>query len=317
MKVLVYGAGAIGSVFGGFLARMGHTVVLLGRAPHMDAIQKNGLKIEGIWGEYLIKTVETATDSAEIKKRHEHDSFDVILVTVRAYDMENAAQDIGLLTGPKTLVVSLQNGLGNIEHFKAHIPASQIIAGRVIFGAKIKQPGLVNVSVEADATLIGKASPDLPDRVVQSLAQVISKARLKCRAVSDIVPYLWAKVAYNASLSPLSGIYKKSFGELLEIDAAKASMRQVVEELYAVAAAEGVKMDPPTAQGYENLLFNELIPATAAHRSSMVEAIQTGKRTEIDAVNGEIVRLGIKNGIPTPENQKLIEAIKNGGSLNG
>ena len=138
---------------------------------------------------------------------------------------------------------------------------------------------------------------------------MFNEARLKCRTTPDIIPVLWAKAAYNAALNPLSAIHGLSYGELLKNEETKSSMRRVVEELYAVAKAEGVKMDPPTSDGYVDVLFNQLIPITAEHKSSMIRAVETGQRTELDVLNGAIIRLGQTHGIQTPENQRLVDGI--------
>ncbi|HTL71425.1 MAG TPA: 2-dehydropantoate 2-reductase, partial [Candidatus Eisenbacteria bacterium] len=134
MKVLVFGAGGIGSVFGGFLARTGHEVTLLGRPWHLDAVRKNGLTITGIWGDYRIKAFDLETSAAELARRDP--SFDLILLTVKSFDTARAVEELAPLMKEETMLVSLQNGLGNVETILKKVPADRFLAGRVIFGVE-------------------------------------------------------------------------------------------------------------------------------------------------------------------------------------
>ena len=152
MKILVFGAGGIGSVIGGFLARLGHDVTLLGRAWHLDAIKKNGLEITGIWGNYRIKAFELFTDIHSLQKSNP--DFDLILLTVKSFDTEVAVEQLLPLIKEKTTLLSLQNGLGNMETILEKINSDQLLLGRVIFGVETS-PGAVEVTVIADDVAAG------------------------------------------------------------------------------------------------------------------------------------------------------------------
>ena len=156
MRILVLGAGAIGSVLGGFLARAGHDVTLLGRAWHLDAVRDHGLRISGLWGEHWVKRLSVATRPEEVAAQP---PFDWVFVCVKSPQTAEAAAQLPAWLGPKTLVCAFQNGLGNYETLLRTVPAERLALGRVIFGVELA-PGHVRVTVFADEVLIG--SPDAP-----------------------------------------------------------------------------------------------------------------------------------------------------------
>jgi 2-dehydropantoate 2-reductase len=128
--------------------------------------------------------------------------------------------------------------------------------------------------------------------------------------VKNIERYIWSKVVYNCALNPLASILDVPYGELLNTDETKRLMRQIVREVYAVAQERGIRLVPGSARGYVRLLFDRLIPLTAAHHPSMLQAIRRGKPTEISALNGAIVNLGRESGVATPVNEILAELIR-------
>ena len=128
--------------------------------------------------------------------------------------------------------------------------------------------------------------------------------------IKNIIPYIWSKVIYNSALNPLATILQSTYGDLLSSEESKNIMRKIIEEIYKVAEKKKVKLLPPTPKGYEKLFFGTLIPRTAAHRPSMLQAINNGKRTEINALNGAIVEMAKSLDVPTPVNETLTRIIK-------
>ncbi len=306
MKILVYGAGGIGSVVGGFLARTGHEVSLLGRSWHLDAIRKNGLAITGIWGDYRIKAFDLYTDLAELKKAAV--PFDLILVTVKSYDTAVAAAELPSLMNENTMVLSLQNGLGNIEALMKTVRPDNFLAGRAIFGVET-EPGAAKVTVIADPVHVGALPAAKPKFTADRMATALSTAKVPALAVNDIVSSIWAKVIYNCALNPICTLHGIPYGKILEGPDTRAQMREVVRECYAVGQSLGVRLEPASADEYIELLEKTLIPRTAAHYPSMLQDKRRGKRTEIDALNGAIVRLGRESGVPAPVNEALAAAL--------
>lgn len=303
MKILVYGAGALGSVFGGFLSDGGHDVTLLGRKWHIERIEEDGLFISGIWGTKIIDNLKLASDFSEIKG-----DFDLILVTVKSYDTEEAGKDIKKILGEETLVIHLQNGLGNAEILLKYIPEDRLITGRVIFGVEI-EPGMVEITVSADETVIGTLG-SVPGPTLMRVADIFSRAEIPCRTANDISKYLWAKTLYNCALNPLATLLEVPYGFLADNEYTIRIMDGVIDEIYDVGSLLGVKFDPETPEGYKKIFYSQLIPVTAEHHASMLQDIRKGKRTEIDALCGAIVRYGEELNVETPYNSFLADLIK-------
>lgn len=308
MKILVFGAGGVGSVLGLLLARSGHDVSLLGRAWHLDAVRKKGLVVTGIWGDYASKAFELYTSPSQIAERGT--SFDLILLTVKSYDTARAVEELAPFMGPATTLLSLQNGLGNVETVLARIPADRYLVGRLIFGVEL-QPGVARVTVQSDPVAIG-ASPGSAKPVLSPIeaAHVFSKAKVPAVAVPDIIPVLWSKAVYNCALNGICSLEEMPYGKILEREDTREAMCRVVRECYAVASAKNVRLDPISADAYVEVLEKKLIPQTAAHTPSMLQDLKKGKRTDIEALNGAISRMGREAGVATPENDRIADEIR-------
>ncbi len=289
------------------MARTGHEVSLLGRSWHLDAVRRQGLLISGIWGEYRIKAFDLYTSPEEIAR--EGRSFDLVILTVKSYDTPSAAGALKTLLGDTAVLLSLQNGLGNIETLLAAVDPARYLVGRVIFGVELS-PGHAHVTVEADPIAIGRAPGAPPPRLrPETLAQALSASRISSVAVPDILPYIWAKAVYNCALNPLCALSGIPYGDLLKDPERRARMERIVRECYAVAGAWSITLAPGSAEAYLELLVGRLIPRTASHYPSMLADLRRG-RTDIDALNGAICRLGREKGVPTPENLAVTEAIR-------
>ncbi len=306
MRILVMGAGAIGSVVGGFMAQAGHETTLVGRDPHMQAIQHQGLRISGIWGAHHVTALRVRTDVEGLFAG----DFDLICITVKSYDTATAVEKIRRLVDADTLVCAYQNGLGNAETIAAAIGWDHTVGVRAIYGARITAPGAVEVTVIAHPTALGVYDPAAPVDRVQAIAAAMDEAGLPTRYTGEIGALLWGKVAYNCALNPLSALLDAPYGVLLEMGETRAIMREVVDELYAVGNAMAVPLDPPAPGDYVRLLFDELIPPTAAHYASMREDFRRGRRTEIEALNGAIVRYGGEYGVSCPTNLLLTRLVR-------
>jgi 2-dehydropantoate 2-reductase len=314
MRFLVFGAGSIGSAFGGFLSTK-HDVILLGRKWHIDPIRRRGLEVSGIWGHHCFRRFAGLYDS-EHRLIEERPETDYILLTTKANDTGHAAEAIAAIAGPETLVVSLQNGLGNIECLRRHFPDENILAGRVIFGVVLGR-GSIDVTVSADDTLIGEVGKRRGLSKARRLVSVFEECGLKARAVRDIDRHIWSKVIYNCALNPLASLLDVPYGELLDSEETRELMRKIVEEIYAVAGRMKIKLSPPTPRGYTRLLFRTLIPLTAAHHPSMLQAIKKSKPTEIAALNAAIVDYGRAVNIVTPVNSLVSALIRAKERLSG
>jgi 2-dehydropantoate 2-reductase len=228
MNILVLGTGAIGSVFGGFLAKSLHQVVLLGRASHMDAISRHGLKIEGIWGEHHITNLK-GYSSLRVMREKEGEYFDLILLTVKSYDTEGIVREYLKIFPNAAPMVSLQNGLGNLEKITELVGRDKVVGGRVIFGAEIVAIGIVKVTVYADKVVLGGVTGGIPQEQVVKIAKVFSQSGIPSEATESIEKYIWGKILYNGALNALGSILEVQYGELLKRDSTKILMREIVK----------------------------------------------------------------------------------------
>ena len=306
MHVLVAGAGALGSVFGGLLRRAGCAVTLLGRSAHLDAIGRDGLRISGIWGEHHVRGFELCTTPPRIVT-------ETILLTVKSYDTRAAIESVAPCLAPDGVVISLQNGLGNVESIEAVVSPARTLGARVIFGVEVTQPGCVRVTVYADRVLVGArrsgVHPALDERARQWTAR-FDAAGIPSAYSDDIEAALWAKVFYNAALNPLGALLGVGYGALAEHADTRAIMDAVIDEAFAVARAEAIRLQWSSAAEYRALFYDRLVPSTFDHRSSMLQDLERGRRTEIEAINGAIWRRGNAHSIVTPVNETLTRLVR-------
>lgn len=306
MKVLIFGAGALGCVVGGFLKKAGMDVSLVGRENMISAILKDGLFISGIWGNHHIKGFECATYPLEEWKG----KFDLVVISVKSYDTEEAVKSILPILRDDTLICSYQNGLGNVEKIAEYVGMDRTIPARVIFGSKVIKPGFVQVTVIAEPTALGRLEGGPDENTVKKIVKLMDDAGLPTFYHENIIGLIWAKVAYNCALNPLSALLDVPYGRLLESDETIQIMKDVINEIYQVAGQCNVPMIISTPEEYIHHLFNVLIPPTAQHYASMREDLKLGRRTEIDSLNGAIWRLGEQHRVDCPVNKYLTYAIK-------
>jgi 2-dehydropantoate 2-reductase len=315
MNILVLGAGAIGSVFGGFLAKAGYEVSLVARKSHLAAIKEKGLLIEGIWGEHVVDNITGYESVSAVLEKVRH-NFDVILLTVKSYDTEPMLKSLTACFPDPPPVVSLQNGLGNIEIIETYAGREKTIGGRVIFGVEFIEPGRVKVTVAADKTMLGGLSGGIERTFIENLAQMLTAAGIPAEATDSIEKYIWGKVLYNCALNGLATLMNVHYGVLLSSDSTREIMHQVVREIFDVVRASGITLDWREPEEYTELLFSTLIPRTFDHHPSMLQDILRHKRTEIDALNGAVVQKGREKEIDLPYNWAITKLIKAREALN-
>ena len=309
MNILVLGAGAIGSVFGGFLAKAGHRVILLGRAQNISAVNNQGLLIEGLWGSHHITNIKGYTNLMKIKEK-EGSHFDLALLTVKSYDTENMLNVFRETFSNPILVLSLQNGLGNLEKMSKIIGRMLSMGGRVIFGAELLNPGKVLVTVYAEEVMVGGVGNGLDFQKVVTIADLLNNAGIPTLPTKEIAKYIWGKVLYNSALNGLGAILGVRYGFLQEQESSRILIASIVHEIFRVLEKENRVLDWATPDAYLHDLFERLIPATYEHYPSMLRDIQKGKRTEIDSINGAIVELALPHGVEVPVNWLITKLVK-------
>ncbi len=307
-RILVAGAGALGTVVGGLLATAGWDVTLLGRRRHLDAARAEGLTVDGLFGTHrILRGLAFATTRDELRGPYE-----AIFVTVKAYDTAAMVAAVASSLAPDGVLLSLQNGLGNVEAAERVVGSSRVLGARVIFGAELVAPGHARVTVYADPVLIGCPDPSDGARAaaVEHWATALAAAGIPAEPTDALAAALWGKVLYNAALNPLGALLGLRYGELPLAADTRAIMDTVIDEAFTVARAEGVGLRWRDAAAYREEFYGRLVPATAEHRSSMLQDIERGRPTEVDAINGEVAARGVRHGLPAPVNATLTRLIR-------
>ncbi len=306
MKILVFGLGALGTVYSCLLQKQGHEIIGVDHQPVVRAIKQDGVQVTGIWGDHEAVLNQVVCSLDELEEQ----VFDLIIVSVKAYETEEVARQLKNIIADTTYLMLAQNGYGNFETASKHIPADQIILGRVIFGSETIGAGAARVSVIADDVILGSPANLIDMKVLQQFADIFSQAGIPTRASNEIMRSVWGKIIYNSALNPLGAILEVPYGKLAEIDFSKDLMDQVIEEIFAVLKAVNQTTMWENAAAYSKDFYSQLVPSTAAHHASMLQDIQRGRKTEIDSLNGAVVELGQRYGVETPVNRFITMMLK-------
>jgi len=294
-QVAVLGAGAVGCYFGGMLARAGTRVTLIARQARTEAIQREGLFIDAVHFQGQVPV----TASAEVRVVK---SADVVLFCVKTVDTESAAQDLRPHLAPGALVISLQNGVDNVERIRS---ASGIEAIRAVVyvAAEMTSPARVKHSGRGDL-ILGVEPARLAE--LQTIARLFERASVPCRLSKQIEVEQWTKMVLNCAYNAISALARANYGAIAHNPPVHQVMRQAIMEAVAVARAAGVPMNDVDMQAAGSKLGDAMSRAT----SSTAQDIVRGKPTEIDSLNGYITRRGKELGVPTPVNQTLHALVK-------
>ncbi len=309
--ILIAGAGAIGSILGGLLHDAGHEVTLLGRRAHLEAIGRDGLKISGLLGNRTVTGMKLAHDPAQLGGE-----FGLIFCAVKSYDTESIAAALADHLTDDGVIVSMQNGLGNIEALSEVFGRRRVLGARVIFGAEMPSPGHAHVTVFAQPVAIGPApalhredAPALATRA-RAIAAMLDAAGVPAVGVDDIMPVLWTKILYNVALNPLGALLQQHYGALAEDPDVRPIMDRAIEEAFAVARALEVALPFSNAAEYRKVFYEQLIPPTFNHRPTMLNDLHVRGRTEIGALNGRIVELADGFGLDAETNRMLTRLVR-------
>ncbi len=290
MQVAVIGAGAVGCYYGGLLLRAGHDVTFIGRPAHVDAINAHGLLLDTqFFRGYL--PAKAATDAASLA------SPDLVLFCVKSADTEEAGRSLAGCLRPETSVLSLQNGVDNPQRLRK-LTGYPVIPAVVYVGSEMAGPG--HVRHHGGGDLVIGAAP-----ASEMLAQTLDAAGIRTTIADDIEVTQWSKLVTNCAFNALSAVAGISYGPMLEVEGTRDVVASAVQEAVMVARASGVSMP-------EDILEQILkIPAAMPNQmSSTAQDVARGKPSEIDFLNGYVVRKGAELGVPTPTNRALQVMVK-------
>ena len=296
LSVAVLGAGAVGCYFGGMLARAGHHVVLVGRSAHVEAFRRSGLRFEAKTFDEQVR-VDASTDPAAVA------GAKLVLFCVKSTDTEQAAAQIAPHLAPDALVVNLQNGVDNTERIQARV-TQPVIPAVVYVATEMAGPGHLKHHGRGDL-VIGEFGAALPAGALQQVKDAFDPAGVPVTLSDNVAGELWAKLVVNCAYNALSALSRLPYGKLIQGIGIREVMRDVVDECLAVAKASGVRMAPDLLPA-----VYRIAEAMAGQYSSTAQDLMRGKRTEIDHLNGLVVRRGEALGIATPANRVLYALVK-------
>src|SRR5271157_1894055 len=301
-RIAVVGAGAVGCYFGGMLARAGAPVTLIGRLPHVEALTHNGLFFDGLHFQQQIP-VSASTQVSAVR------GAGIVLFCVKTLDTEEAAKSLAPHLAPSAAVISLQNGVDNVERIRS---AAQIdaFAAVVYVAAAMTAPGRVKHSGRGDlilGDLLGRAREDEPRRrQLERLASLFAHAGVPCRVSNNVRGELWLKMIINCAYNAISALGRAQYHRAGGNRWTRELIIKVTEEALEVARAAGVRL--PDVDMVETVL--KISESMANATSSTAQDLARGKRTEIDSLNGYLVRRGAELGVATPVNQTLHALVK-------
>jgi 2-dehydropantoate 2-reductase len=300
MRIAVVGSGAMGSLFAARLAPLAEVTMIAHWAPQLAALRQRGLTLEepdGRRAQLQPGTLEVTSEPAAVVP------VDVALILVKSYQIARAAGEAAMLLAPDGIVLTLQNGLGNREILGAAVGPERALAGTTSEGATLLEPGIVR---HAGRGLTYLGANQAQSARAATLATLLEEAGFATRLESNVEALLWAKVAVNAGINPLTALLGTENGFLLQHEPARELMIAAAEEAAAVAAALGCHLPLPPAG--ERVV--QVARATAANSSSMLQDLRNRRQTEIEAITGAVVTTGATHGIATPVNDALLSLVR-------
>lgn len=296
MRIVVIGAGAMGSLYGGLLARNGVDVVLVDRwEAHVRAIRAHGLHLDGITGDLNITIEATMAPDAGFA--------DIALIQVDTNATRSAAETAARALKPEGWAITLQNGVGNLEILHQILGQDRVLGGLSYHSALVQGPGHVS-HTHAGPTWLGELDGSISKRATM-FSELLASAGFAPVVVDNIEGHIWSKFIHNAAINPICAVLGQRVGEIPLTREADALQSKIIEEALAVVRAKGIALTDPdpmkTIKEFCKTKFN---------KPSMLQHMEAAKRTEIDALNGAVVREGENLDIATPYNRAVMWMVK-------
>ena len=298
MKIVVVGSGAMGCLLAGYLTKSKEEVWLLDKYEEKAAkISQQGIIVEGVSGNWK-QQIKTTVNPKDIGLA------DLIIICVKSYHTKGAILQCKPLIGDETRVLTLQNGIGNVEIIAEVVGQEKVMGGVTNQGSTLLKIGHIRHAGKGD-TVFGRLDGKIPVEM-RAIRDVFNKVGFEARISRDIKGLLWSKLIINCGINALTAITKLPNGKMIEIENTRKIMREAVAEAVKVAKKKRIKLiyDDPLAK------VEAVCEATSANISSMLQDVLKNKRTEIDYINGVIVRQAQEFGIPVPVNSTLVDLVK-------
>ena len=299
MRIAVMAAGAVGGYFGGRLAAAGHDVSFIARGAQLEAIRKNGLKIESPLGNLHLDKVRATSEPKEVGP------VDVVLFAVKLWDTEIAAETAKPLVGAKTRVITLQNGVDSVERLAPILGAEHVVGGAAFIATVIDAPGVISHTSQFAKMVCGRIDGQ-PDAQLAAFTAAAKEAGIDIAQADDINRERWQKFGFLVGLSGATGATRMPLGPILADTDTRAFFRSLMEEVVALAAAKGITIDPGFID--DRMKFADVAPP--GMKASLLHDLERGNRVEIDWLAGKVVALGRELGMPTPANAAVYAMLK-------
>lgn len=297
MKIAVIGAGAIGSMFGAYLAESGKDVSFVVREGiRANVLKENGLTVSGVKGEITV-TPKIFFDASLAGIQ------DLVLVCVKAYQTKEAVLQHKALVGENTVVLSMQNGIGNVEQIAEVVGEEKVMAGSTTNGGYITEDGVLH-HVGDGTTQIGELNGEQSERL-KEIVGLFDNTKIKVSIAENILKVLYTKLAINCAINPLTALLKVQNGDVFELENLKEVARNAVLEVADLALVKGIEFD---REKLVEQMF-EVARVTRKNYSSMYKDVVQGRETEIEAICGAVKRFGFQSGVNTPVNSCLYSLV--------
>ncbi len=299
MKIAIMGAGGIGALYGGRMARAGEDVTFVARGPHLAALKARGLRVESeSLGDIVVPQITATDDPAQIGP------VDLVWMTIKAYDLEQATRQIAPLIGPETVVIPLLNGVELAERIGAVVGMAHMMGGAVAVSAAIVEPGLVR-HVAMDRLVFGELSGGTSPRA-EAIQAMMTGAGIPSELSHDIQKEIWIKYLRLNTFAGMAALTRMPLGATLADPDVRAMAVECMRETELIARKKGVAI----AEGTSEALIAEAVEKMAAVKPSMLFDLERGRRLELDIFQGAAVSMGREVGVPTPVNSFIHTALK-------
>jgi len=300
MRIAIVGTGALGGYYGGVLARAGLDVIFLTRGAALDALKRRDLVVRSkLNGDFSV-SVHATENLAELGQP------DLIVLTIKAYDLEAAARSIQSAVGDSTSVLTMQNGIDHIDRLATIIPRERIVPGVIYISSTVIEPGVIEQVGGSGAVIIGEDRGGMSERIA-GLQQTLTAAGWTMEPVDDIWQRLWTKFMTICAMSGVSALTRLTLREIFDTPESRQLYVDVMQEVVAVARAKSAPIPENAAESMMNTLLT--MPSLPL-RGSMAYDLAAGRRLELETLNGVVVRYGDELGIPTPMNRAIYNALK-------
>ena len=299
MRIAAMAAGAVGGYFGARLAAAGHDVNFIARSALLEAIRKDGLKIESTHGNIHIKDAKTTPDPKEVGP------VDIVLFAVKLWDTEQAAEMAKPMIGPKTRVITFQNGVDSVERLQPILGADTVVGGSAYIASVMAQPGVISHTSQFARLVFGRID-GAPDPQLSAFLDAAKAANIDAALSPAMNVERWQKFVFLVAISGATAAMRSPLGPILDDVDTREFLHNLMREVVAVGRAKGVAIPPDFAE--ERMTFALTAPKTM--KASMVHDLERGNRIEIDWLAGTVVKLGREAGEPTPANQAVYTMLK-------